>query len=334
MKLWRLSTLQKYFKKTNLTVKPRDIDSFFSSGHIFGKMKIRTFYLTPEFEKAVFFNASDVSILCQRATQKFGGDFSYKNCPSINKKDNAVEIKTNSFEEFNNKVIEHLRSDVMVEKRKIQKDKIALTKDINQDFASEASNLEVDFTNKKIVSIDFEFSKKQGKQFYFRACTEFGITVLENNELHYKHYLIEETFNDKVGMTKHLQQKFEFGESVIISLEEVKSLLEDCFKDASFMLCHDMSSELSILKQNGVGFKHLKVLDTSLMYQVFSGNHHNQKRLKDLLRVFEIPFTHLHNSGNDAAYTMQAFLEMTKQFKATKHDLEHIPETVSDCKTA
>ena len=51
------------------------------------------------------------------------------------------------------------------------------------------------------------------------------------------------------------------------------------------------------------------------MYQQFTQEHYNQKRLKDLLRVFNLPYTHLHNSGNDAAHTMQVFLAMLDAFK-------------------
>ena len=71
------------------------------------------------------------------------------------------------------------------------------------------------------------------------------------------------------------------------------------------------ANELKILTNNNINIpENVSIIDT----QKTKENHFNEKlsgcSLNKMLKSFRIDFKNLHNSGNDAAYTLLLFLKM------------------------
>lgn len=178
-------------------------------------------------------------------------------------------------------------------------------------------NISHEIQHKKIVSLDFEFD--QNKDFLI---FEFGVSIYENGHIHNYHYLIEDHYQTKCGHYP-LQFKFNFGKSTIIDKSEIIPVIKNFLKDSHYLLAHGVSSEYQILKHHGLDIlemeENLNMIDTQMVFAHNFRKKNNdrlQYTLKDSLRLLEMQYTNLHNSGNDAAYALGAFFEMKNRILA------------------
>lgn len=104
-----------------------------------------------------------------------------------------------------------------------------------------------------------------------------------------------------------MQNKFNFGESIHITTDELKIILLNELRHAHYLVSHSINSESNILKRSKIKIEHLKLLDTMSLQKNFKTI--DKAILKNHLTYHEIPFHHLHNAGNDAAYTLQLVLK-------------------------
>lgn len=127
--------------------------------------------------------------------------------------------------------------------------------------------------------------------------------------------------------------KFRFGSSKFVSLEEAPKVIEALFRhpfgrDISIyddqvhssdmkrnivFVGHDAQNDTSYLRQLGYDPIELtnliEVMDTALMHRALV-RAPNNRSLGQVLYELEISGWNLHNAGNDAVYTMQAMLAM------------------------
>lgn len=163
-------------------------------------------------------------------------------------------------------------------------------------------------SSSKLVAIDFEYDQNKNHLIF-----ECGITKYANGQLQYEHYLIEENYKNKKDY--ELQLQFQFGKSTIVSMENLFVILNSVLKETDYLIGHCVFSEYLVLKYHGLDifeFKQLTCMDTQKIYNahfIFNPQY-SQISLLNLLSIFDISPEHLHNAGNDAAYTMMAFMKM------------------------
>lgn len=195
-----------------------------------------------------------------------------------------------------------------------------------------------------------------------RQITEIGVATLDTRDLHgiapgasgenwqklirARHFRIEEYKHYRNHeFVQGCPDQFEFGESEFIAKDSVGKVMSSCFKSPFsapqtqstdekrkvILLGHDISQDISYLQQAGFnvlnsGNVHDK-LDTVEMYRVYTKDP-NARSLGSI--IYDLNFTgwNLHNAGNDAVYTVWAFLaicvksatERGSAEQSTKHD--------------
>jgi len=164
-----------------------------------------------------------------------------------------------------------------------------------------------------LMSLDFEYD--QNKNY---AIFECGVTKSINGTVQYDHYLVDEHYKSKKNY--ELQLQFQFGESKVVSMQELMIILKQSLANVDYLVGHCLLSEYLILKHYGLDifneFEQLQCLDTQKIFQekFKSGLVHSNLSLSSLLELFDIEFEHLHNAGNDAAYTMTVLIKMAQAF--------------------
>lgn len=160
----------------------------------------------------------------------------------------------------------------------------------------------------RLIAIDFEYDQNKNHLIF-----ECGITKYLNGQFQYEHYLIEENYKNKKDYA--LQLQFHFGTSVVVSMENLLVILNKALTETDYLIGHCVFSEYLVLKHHGLDifeFKQLKCMDTQKIFNanfIFNPQHTNIS-LINLLSLFNITPENLHNAGNDAAYTMMAFMKM------------------------
>jgi hypothetical protein len=163
--------------------------------------------------------------------------------------------------------------------------------------------------NKKIVSVDFEFEPNDKEVFQLSQISEIGFTFYEDGKTTSKHYLVEE--NRKESSKAFLQELFLFGDTEIIKTADIATLLQKTLDENEVLIVHGYSTELRFLDVNNIDYSGLDVYDTQLVFkQYFEENQPNLKRLSHMLQHFDIPYTFLHNAGNDSYHTFGVFQNM------------------------
>lgn len=173
----------------------------------------------------------------------------------------------------------------------------------------------------KMLAIDFEYDQNKNQLVF-----ECGITKSVNGQVIHEHYLVEENYKTKKNYD--LQWQFNFGQSTVVSMAELISILCQSLAETDYLVGHCLLSEYLILKHYGVNifdFEQLKCLDTQSVFQekFNSGFPHSNLSLTNLLALFDVLPTNLHNAGNDAAYTMLALMKMVT---CIDNDLKQNPE--------
>jgi len=161
--------------------------------------------------------------------------------------------------------------------------------------------------NKRLLCIDIEaYERAQHK------ITEIGYCIREGHKEYYHHIIIKE--HEKLRNGKFVadnKDHFNFGTSQTLSMgdaiEQITSELGKC----EYVVGHAVSNDIKWLKQQGVSVANIKRLDTSKMAYGCVKNKHSTVGLKTILEHFSLEHTHLHNAGNDSAYTMHALAAMT-----------------------
>lgn len=128
------------------------------------------------------------------------------------------------------------------------------------------------------------------------------------------------------------RHSFEHGETTILPIETILGILErDLRRRNCILIGHNIQQDLEFLVQYGMNPRDFveRTYDTSRLYQAKKGN--RQIGVKEMCKTLSIPTRFLHNAvspvlhhcsnsasslcsrpqGNDAFYTMLAFLALT-----------------------
>lgn len=174
---------------------------------------------------------------------------------------------------------------------------------------TERASLDFNVDNTKIMSLDFEFFGTNAK---IDNVSEAGIAISNKGEITYNHYIIKEPEKMKSDKKLKLQSKFNFGSSIHITQDELKVIIMKELHNTNYLVSHSINSESNILKRSSIKLDHLKLLDTTDLQRNFKKI--DKATLKNHLTYHEISFHHLHNAGNDAAYTLQLVLKMKQKY--------------------
>ncbi|KAJ3307330.1 hypothetical protein HDU93_006078, partial [Gonapodya sp. JEL0774] len=121
------------------------------------------------------------------------------------------------------------------------------------------------------------------------------------------------------------RDSFAFGATATLSLKPLVKKLKAAIAKADYLVAHAASSDETLLRRIGVPIKSKTVLDTQVMARAVllatsasatstPAALIHPPRLSTLLTHLAVPYdpVALHNAGNDARYTMEAFLKMGK----------------------
>jgi hypothetical protein len=190
------------------------------------------------------------------------------------------------------------------ERRRIQREKFDL-----------GSNLNRDFVNSKVLSLDFEFFLDKVNKMH--EITELGITFNDNGKEFSYHYLIEENYRKKKN--QNLQKRFNFGKTEIIPLENVSEILSHFVGKTDYIIFHEQREDVEILDNLWIQIPEDKVVvDTQLCFKRYfrpKGSAPNGETLDNLLKNFKLENKDLHNAGNDAYYTLKLLQKMSEIHK-------------------
>ncbi|KAB8296896.1 hypothetical protein EYC80_002305 [Monilinia laxa] len=192
-------------------------------------------------------------------------------------------------------------------------------------------------------------------EFNNRIITEIGIATLDvldivnmapgvlgenwRKAIRARHFRIKEHMH--LNNTKHVQgcaDRFEFGKSEIISIDDAPHVVGTCFKYPFsspspsaklantkrniILVGHDVDADIRFLRQIGYEINNLKLhegCDTTLMWRALK-REVNPRSLATILAEIGISGWNLHNAGNDAVYTLQAMLGIAcKHLADRKH---------------
>lgn len=158
--------------------------------------------------------------------------------------------------------------------------------------------------NRNILSVDTEV------QTINFNITELGLTFSSKGKVETRHFLIKE-YKDLKAERKNYQDNFNFGKSEIVSIHEMKRILIQYLEKTDIFMAHSIHSENHYLKHIGLYLIDYidDFIDTQSMHKEMY-REDNPISLENLLRELKIPFSFLHNSGNDAFYTWQCFVNM------------------------
>lgn len=314
--------------------KKNEIIRFFFVDNLIEKLKINEFFITDN-DPLIFINEKSFDFICKEAEKEFKVPFSFSdwyegNRPLLKKEasEEAVLVKINSVADYKKIKEWHSENSSYGKKqntdqelvKKSKQEKVERIQNIaeqkrkeeREEYNKEA-NLLNDYNNSTIVAIDMEFKYFAVKQTYM--VTEVGITTSKNGIVNSEHYLIEENYKNKYNRTK--QDKFQFGETKIISMDKTVEILKERIAQANFLLFHEQREEMEIFKQFNItkDLKNAQVIDTQKSFNKNfkpKGQDKVKMSIEELLETFKIKAVFLHNAGNDARYTLDLLLKMSE----------------------
>lgn len=268
----------------------KKISDFYSDSNIFNVLNVNKVYI-PKGTDEIHISEDDFEKINLLAKLKLDRFYKTKRVgkanPEIYKE--MVEFKVSSIGDVKREVALKMKEDGGVRlTTKIAVAKAALKQKLIKELPD-------DLNEKRIVSIDFEFSNKKD------LITEMGMTIKQGDDMISKHYLIESAYQIKSDGA--LQRRFRQGKTEIISLDTMTDIIKKQLALADYALFHDHGEDMRLFNVHGIWineYQKLNILDTQVL-------HGKQRPLQELLETYEIEHkkTEMHNSGNDAYYTMK-----------------------------
>ncbi|KAG0328355.1 HIR complex subunit [Dissophora globulifera] len=170
------------------------------------------------------------------------------------------------------------------------------------------------------ISVDIESYERDHSKIL-----EIGWSVWDSriNKFVDRHYAISDYRHLQNGRyVADRRDRFMFGDTVWATLEDSIAAFQDDLETAAklneqglfALIAHDMSSDETYLRKMGVEFPRGMIkFDTLLLNAARSGDS-NKTGLGRLLDQLEIENYSLHNAGNDAHYTLELFMWLTRDY--------------------
>lgn len=319
----------------------KEVVAFFSGDNLYNKLGLSEIY-THNHRPGVFIKEQDLLQLFLLAKNKFKTDFNvnaftegYASIKKVDDNDKSLKKHTvSSHDEVKKIVKEHAEKSAygkQLEKdKKNPSEKKARRQQEHKNFIRAAyeskkafwagienqTNLNQNFSEMKIVSIDFEFTlNKENK-----SClvTECGISISDKGDVSSQHYLIEGNHLQKSKYAIERQQTFSFGKTKVVPESMIPEILTIALQNADVVVFHEKREDDEILKNYGIDLeenKNVQVMDTQWCYKKHFMNQGQKmvgRSIEELLEGFKIQAKDLHNAGNDSYYTLQLLLKMSQ----------------------
>lgn len=318
MNLYSTRKIRKAF--VSLSKEPnvrKKINNYFSDESIFNRLGVKECHI-PAASDEIFITEDDLSKISLLGKLKYDKFFSVKKVPKANLDihSNPEKFEVKSFSELLKilKTKQKMDNIVPLNKRiQIQRSTI------KEKLLHEMPN---DLAQAKIVSLDFEFFQSK------EMITEFGISVKEGDIVNSYHYLLKNAHEIKSDTS--LQRKFRFGETKVVTIDEMKVIINDHLTSADYLLFHDYIADYKLLNLYGMPldkFENLKIIDTQFMHRDINNlTSYKGITLSELLTEANIEHKKsvLHNSGNDARYTLELLIKYND--KTPSIDIEISPD--------
>ncbi|CAI5760398.1 unnamed protein product [Candida verbasci] len=182
-------------------------------------------------------------------------------------------------------------------------------------------------SNKPLICIDCEAFEKNQKYI-----TEIGISILNQiqkttivPQIKTYHIIIEDHLKKRNKLyVPDYKYNFLNGKSIIMSETNTKEFLKKFLEkylinQHGVLIGHNLSSEVKFFKKLGVELNSNKSIDTLILHQL---SRSNGGSLWAILRSLNIPYSFLHNAGNDAYYTMLIALNLLDPIIRINYDLD------------
>lgn len=168
------------------------------------------------------------------------------------------------------------------------------------------SNLEKLYSVNKVIAIDFEYRNNSKYDI-----SEIGITIFnpQDNLKRSKHIIIKDDITNKSKKKRFLENQFNFGISESLYIDEALKLLSNLMKEADFIIGHDIANEFRILD---ISPNWDYIIDTKFLDMLIN-DRHIYKSLEGVLTEYGFKPQFLHNSGNDARFTMDLVQVMYRE---------------------
>ncbi|KAJ1917166.1 NADPH-adrenodoxin reductase [Mycoemilia scoparia] len=116
------------------------------------------------------------------------------------------------------------------------------------------------------------------------------------------------------------KEGFLFGSSVRAPVSTTVDELKSLFKKLHpvIIVGHGVKGDIDLLKKAKLPFTDvngfpIKIIDTSQLYMDYTSEPHNPTSVGNMCKNLGIETANLHNAGNDARFTLMAFLKLTQQ---------------------
>lgn len=172
-----------------------------------------------------------------------------------------------------------------------------------------------------LFSIDMEAWEHNSEEI-----TEIGIAIYDPRDqqlsvvptINQAHIRIEESLHRRNG--KYVPDKaenFNGPETFVMQRREAVAFVEQMIRyhfchaqDSAALVGHDVRNDIDMLKKMGVNLPVFNtIIDTQKLFTISNGK--DGLNLAATLRAVQIPFSNLHNAGNDAYYTLLAAMKMS-----------------------
>lgn len=306
MKLYNTTELKILIQKQNPNKDKSAISMFFSNRNYYENFNLKKIYLDNE-KLSVNYIEEDFALkLIMIGKLNMGLSVNLNKIPFVKMKESISVFDCRNHQEYLEIAKVQYRSvKNIVQNRKVEKiEKIA-------NILSARSNLSFDINTERLMSLDFEFFGV-GSATQIENISEAGIATLRNGVINYNHYIISQPERIKSEKKIKLQNKFNFGDSIVINFNDFESLLSNELSKTDYLIAHSVNTEVNILKRSKINVKNIKLLDTLDLQKNFETL--NKLSLKNHLIYHDIPFHHLHNAGNDAAYTLKLVIKMKETY--------------------
>lgn len=160
-------------------------------------------------------------------------------------------------------------------------------------------------SSNKLFALDIEEHE------FSRKLLEVGVSIYENNELKTHHFIVAEHLTKtNRKFVPNNKDKFLFGVSLILPLEEIKVKVKELYKGSTYIVGHSFKNDAKFLAS--CDCERIKVLDTQT-YATFFFKKRENISLEEMAKRLKLNPKFLHNAGNDSHLTVQSLLSMAKE---------------------
>ncbi len=309
MNLYRIYSIKDVFMKQFSPELRKIAAPFFHLQSLFSNLHIENLYMSTQHINSILIDEDGLSKIQLFSKMKFGKHTSLEEISKeacVFNEEEFTQFKIKNPQDVTAIIKDHMRQDHIQKIIRLKKESLreaAVKKEILRSRIY--NDHDKNFHKKKTVSIDFEYINLD--------IFEIGISVYENGKQSSYHYLIDENYVKKKTKPE-LQFKFNFGETSIIPEAAIADIIKDHLVEADYLLLHGHSNDYLILRKYGLDMEKeekMKIMDTILYYKkYFSPEQGDAFTLKRMLHLFDIEPSNMHNSGNDADFTLKLFAEM------------------------